>query len=142
MEPRFISKGETAFKIQIHAPHDELVCRSVGFIKIGENKARREAVKLRNKLGRELWGKFWPRVLKEEDLFLRLTHSLEPIDMGDYYQAMWSDKKGVRHCRKRSIEAHGRLAAYTQCKKAILDAHSEEIELLRFMGRLSTIDLK
>jgi hypothetical protein len=53
-------------------------------------------------------------------------------DNGDY-------KYKTKVC---SIRKHGRLAAYSQTKRALLDAHKDVIDLLIFMGRLNSIDLK
>lgn len=141
---RFISEGETAFKIHLHLPDDSVFHRSVGFIKLGKKKALRKALKIRNEQGKKAWRKFWPRVLNEHDLIICLPHSLEPniSSCGGYYVAMWSDNNRVRKYRKRSIKKHGKLSAYTQCKKILLEAHRDQIELLLFMGRLNTIDLK
>lgn len=75
---RFISKGKTAYKIHIHAPDDKVVHRSVGFIRIGEKKALEKAIQLRNELGKEMWGKFWNRLLKEPYLMTRLPHDSNP----------------------------------------------------------------
>ncbi len=77
---RFISKSErnTAFKIHIHTPDDTLLERSIGYKIIGEKKALKKAIKLRNQLGREMWKKHWSRVLHDETLITRLPHTLEP----------------------------------------------------------------
>lgn len=147
---RFISKGKTAFKIHIHTPDDKTLHRSVGFVRIGENKGLRKAIKLRNELGREMWGKHWNRILNQPDLITRLPHTLEPTyltvtDGGktlDVCQAMWSDRKGERHCRRYSLNKHGKLGAYIKAKKAILKAHRDVIDILLFMNRINTIDLK
>lgn len=61
---RFISKGKTAFKIHIHTPEDTVLHRSVGFVRIGEEKGLKKAIKLRNELGQQMWGKFWRRLWK------------------------------------------------------------------------------
>ena len=42
----------------------------------------------------------------------------------------------------RSISKYGKLAAYMQTKKALLEAHKDNLEILTFMGRLNSIDLK
>lgn len=52
---RFISKAKTAYKIHIHTPDDKVLHRSVGYIRIGERKGLKKAIKLRNELGREMW---------------------------------------------------------------------------------------
>nr|MVG00930.1 iron ABC transporter substrate-binding protein [Vibrio cholerae] len=41
-----------------------------------------------------------------------------------------------------SINKHGKLAAYTKTKKALLAAHKDCLDILVFMGRLNSIDLK
>ncbi|NAX37241.1 Fe3+-citrate ABC transporter substrate-binding protein, partial [Vibrio sp. V27_P1S3P104] len=41
-----------------------------------------------------------------------------------------------------SIKRHGKLAAYTKTKKALLDAHKDYLDILIYMGRLNSIDLK
>lgn len=151
---RFISKGKTAFKISIHKPDDTYLYKSVGFVRLGEEKALRKAVKLRNEIGKAHWGKFWPRILNEHNLITRLPHTLEPellvVNCGlkgspyimEVYQAMWSDKDGKRHCRKYSLNKYGKLAAYMKAKRAMLEAHKDVLELLKFMDRVSTIELK
>lgn len=156
---RFISKGKTAFKIHIHTPDDTVLHRSVGFVRMGEDKALKKTIKLRDELGRQLWGKFWPKVLKEPYLMTRLPHSLEPkivfkpnptqSDPGhrdECYIAKWrvfSENGDYKYRTKVcSIRKHGRLAAYSQTKRALLEAHKDVIELLIFMGRLNSIDLK
>lgn len=151
---RCISKGKTAFKIRIHTPDDTFLHRSVGFIRIGEKKGLRKAKKLRDELGKKLWGKHWQRILNEPNLITSLPHTLEPTlqttfcgDKGDnyaidVYQAMWTDKNGKRHCRKYSLNKHGKLAAYTKAKRAMLEAHADVLDLLKYMNRVSTIELK
>ncbi|MCV5979335.1 hypothetical protein OFO29_44000, partial [Escherichia coli] len=67
------------FKIHIHTPEDKILHRSVGYIRIGEKKGLKKAIRLRNEIGIKLWGKkLWKRVLNEPELFTRLPHSLEP----------------------------------------------------------------
>lgn len=156
---RFISKGKTAFKVHIHTPDDTVLHRSIGFIKIGEEKALKKAIALRNKLGKQMWGKFWTKVLKDPYLMTRLPHSLEPkiiykpnptqVDpehRDACYIAKWREfnEEGAYKYRTivRSINKYGKLAAYSQTKKALLQAHKDSLELLVFMGRLNSIDLK
>ncbi|MDP2571100.1 Fe3+-citrate ABC transporter substrate-binding protein [Vibrio sp. vnigr-6D03] len=156
---RFISKSKTAFKIHIHTPDDTVMHRSVGFVRIGEKKGLKKAIKLRNELGREMWGKFWRRLLKDPYLMTRLPHSVEPVIVykpnptksdpehrDACYLAKWREfnesgeyKYKTKVC---SINKHGKLAAYTQTKKALLEAHKNNIEILTYMGRLNSIDLK
>lgn len=147
---RFITKGKTAFKISIHKPDDTYLYKSVGFVRLGEEKALRKAVKLRNEIGKAHWGKFWPRILNEPNLITRLPHTLEPTyitvtDGGkilDVCQAMWTNKNGERCCRRYSLNKYGKLAAYMKAKRAMLEAHKDVLELLKFMDRVSTIELK
>ncbi|SJN55041.1 Fe3+-citrate ABC transporter substrate-binding protein [Vibrio ruber] len=156
---RFISKAKTAYKIHIHTPDDKVLHRSVGFIRIGEKKGLKKAILLRNELGRQMWGKHWRMLLKDPYLMTRLPHSLEPKiiykprptkDNPNYrdacYIAAWRtyDEQGKCHFKSVvcSINKHGKLAAYTKTKKALLDAHKDYLDILIFMGRLNSIDLK
>lgn len=152
---RFISKGKTAYKIHIHTPDDTILHRSVGFIRIGEKKALEKALQKRNELGKEMWGKFWHRLLKDAYLMTRLPHDLEPKIIykskdpetsHGYYIAKWREYLGDGKFNYRStvcsIDKHGKLAAYSKAKRALLEAHKENIDLLLFMGRLNSIDLK
>ena len=89
----------------------------------------------------------------------RLPHSLEPKIVfkpnptqsdpehrDECYIAKWrvfSENGDYKYKTKVcSIRKHGRLAAYSQTKRALLDAHKDVIDLLVFMGRLNSIDLK
>ncbi|WP_338116769.1 Fe3+-citrate ABC transporter substrate-binding protein [Vibrio tubiashii] len=153
---RFISTGTTAFKIHIHTPDDTIAHRSVGFVRIGKNKALKKAIKVRNALGYELWGKHWKRVLREPHLFTRLPHSLEPTviqkprptkadphRVQSYYLARWwtYDSKGGKTYNSvlANISRMGKLAAYNKAKRALLDAHEENVQILSYMGRISII---
>ena len=156
---RFISKGKTAFKVHIHTPDDTVLHRSVGFVKIGEEKGLKKAIKLRNELGHKMWGKFWPRLLKDPYLMTRLPHSIEPKivhkpsptkdnpdNRDTCYIAKWREMNDLGEYKYktvvRSINKYGTLAAYIQTKKALLDAHKDNLDILAFMGRLNRIDLK
>lgn len=156
---RFISKAKTAYKIHIHTPDDKVLHRSVGFVRLGEKKGLKKAILLRNELGSAMWGKFWRRILKDPYLMTRLPHSLEPkiihkprptLDnptaRDACYIAAWReyDEQGKCHFRSVvcSINKHGKLAAYTKTKKALLAAHKDCLDILVFMGRLNSIDLK
>ena len=112
---RFISKGKTAFKIHIHTPDDKVLHRSVGFVRIGEEKALKKALNLRNELGCEMWGKFWNRILKDPYLMTRLPHDLEPKIIlkahaskenpnhkEQYYIAKWREYSDDGKCKHRS----------------------------------------
>ncbi|PJC86031.1 Fe3+-citrate ABC transporter substrate-binding protein [Vibrio sp. HA2012] len=156
---RFISKGKTAFKIHIHTPDDTVLHRSVGFIRIGEEKALQKAISLRNELGYEMWGKFWKRILQDPYLMTRLPHELEPKIIykahstkenpdhkEKYYIAKWREYTDDGKCKHRStlcsINKYGKLAAYLKTKKKLLEVHKDNLEILMFMGRINSIDLK
>ncbi len=152
---RFISRGKTAFKIHIHTPDDTILHRSIGFMRIGEEKALKKAIELRNQLGKEMWGKHWNRLLKDPYLMTRLPHDLEPKIIykskdpetsAGYYIAKWrehlEDGKFKYRSKVCSIDKHGKLAAYSIAKRALLEAHKDNIDILIFMGRLNSIDLK
>ena len=156
---RFISKAKTAYKIHIHTPEDKVLHRSVGFLKIGEQNGLQKAIELRNDLGNEMWGKFWRRLLKDPYLMTRLPHSLEPKIIfkprptkenpdakDECYIAAWrnydANGKLIYKSVVCSINKHGRLGAYTRTKKALLEANKNNLEILEFMGRLTSIDLK
>ena len=156
---RFISKAKTAFKIHIHCPDDTVMHRSVGYIKIGEQAGLKKAIALRNKLGKEMWGRHWKRVLTERDLFTRLPHSLEPriiykpnprVGNPDhkepFYLASWhektSDGKSQYRSKLASINRYGKLAAYNITKRALQDAYADVIDIVLFMNRATTVTLK
>ncbi|QIL84903.1 Fe3+-citrate ABC transporter substrate-binding protein [Vibrio sp. HDW18] len=156
---RFISRANTAYKIHIHTPDDTVLHRSVGFIRLGEQKGLKKAIVLRNQLGLAMWGKFWRQILKDPYLMTRLPHSLEPKIIykprptledpkarDTCYIAAWREYDNQDRCVFRSvvcsINKHGKLAAYAKTKKALLAAHQDCLELLVFMGRLNSIDLK
>ncbi|MEH0688369.1 Fe3+-citrate ABC transporter substrate-binding protein [Vibrio cholerae] len=156
---RFISKAKTAYKIHIHTPDDKVLHRSVGYVRIGEKKGLQKAIRLRNELGSEMWGKFWRRILKDPYLITRLPHSLEPKIIykprptkhdpearDECYIAAWRnyDDNGrlIYKSVVCSIKKHGRLGAYTKTKKALLEANKDNLEILEFMGRLTSIAFK
>lgn len=157
-DQRFISKSSTAFKIHIHCPDDTVLHRSVGFVRIGEEAGKRKAIKLRNKLGKNLWGKYWTQVLHDEKLLIRLPHSLEPQIVYKphptknkpnqrlkCYIAKWridTENEPKRYKTiVRSIDKYGKLAAYTQTKRALMEAQQHNIPILQFMGRYSITKL-
>lgn len=152
---RFISKAKTAYKIHIHTPQDTIHHRSVGYIRIGEKAGLRKAIKIRNEIGYSLWGKFWKQILKDPALITRLPHSLEPKivfkphptmsdpdNRHECYIAKWIkwDENGNQKISTvvKSIKKHGRLSAYTQTKRALLEGNKEHIEILQFMGRVGS----
>ncbi|MGN2610434.1 hypothetical protein ACTFQ6_00285 [Aliivibrio fischeri] len=51
---RFISHSFNCVKIHIHTPDDGMYNRSVGCLKEGREKALKEAVKQRNKVGKTM----------------------------------------------------------------------------------------
>ncbi len=153
---RFVSRGPTAFKIHIHTPDDTVLHRSVGFVRMGEKKALRKAIKRRNELGSELWGQHWGRVLHDPLLFTRLPHSLEPTviykprptltepdNVVPYYLAKWVVDYGDGERRYKSvlgnIEKMGKLAAYNKTKRALLAAYKDYVGILMYMGRVNTL---
>ena len=151
---RFVSKARTAYKIHIHTPDDTVLHRSVGYIKIGEKRGLRKAIKLRNELGYAMWGKFWKVIIKDPALITRLPHSLEPKIVfkpnpnlsdpnhrDECYLAKWMEWDGNKRTLKtvvRSVRKHGRLAAYTQTKRALLEGNKKHIDILQFMGRVGS----
>ncbi|ANP79290.1 hypothetical protein A134_23030 [Vibrio crassostreae 9CS106] len=147
---RFISKGRTAFKLHIHLPDDTISHHSIGFIRQGEKKALAQAIRKRNALGNKAWGKHWHRVLHDKTLITKLPHSLEPLRMTEngkeLYRAMWNtfspDGKCTRHCMKRSVEKHGALSAYKQCKDKLLDVYKDYIPIISYMDRFNVIRFK
>ncbi len=156
---RFISKNRNTFKIHIHTPDDKTLFRTIGFVRIGESKGLKKAIKLRNELGKDMWGKFWRRLLNDPYLLTRLPHSIEPViiqkpsptqanpDNRDaYYLASWRelDENGESKCRSKvcSINKYGKKMAYKITKKAMLKGHKQNIEILIHMGRLKSSDVK
>jgi len=156
---RFISKAKTAYKIHIHCPDDTVLHRSVGYIRIGEKKGLQKAIKMRNELGVAMWGKFWRRLLKDPYLMTRLPHSLEPKVIykprptkedpefkDECYIAAWrnydNEGKLIYKSVVCSINKHGKLGAYSKTKKALIEANKDNLEILEYMGRLTSIDLK
>lgn len=156
---RFISKAKTAFKIHIHCPDDTVLHRSVGYIRIGEKAGLKKAIKLRNELGKELWKKHWKRVLNEPDWFTRLPHSLEPkiiykprpskanpTHKEPYYIAKWygkaEDGKRKVYSKLAPINKLGKLAAYQVAKQALMDAYKDDINIIRYMERMTIVSLK
>ncbi|HAV1574506.1 TPA: Fe3+-citrate ABC transporter substrate-binding protein [Vibrio parahaemolyticus] len=150
---RFISKGKTAFKISIPKPDGSYTYRTVGFVRLGEEKALKKAIIERNKKGKEIWGKFWHQVVSDWTLLARLPRNLEPRhylasdkeSQAGEYRANWVMRKGdevVKVARRYSCDEHGKLTAYLLAKKALMHAHKNNLELLAFMGRNSLIGLK
>ncbi|HCH1696687.1 TPA: Fe3+-citrate ABC transporter substrate-binding protein [Vibrio parahaemolyticus] len=150
---RFVSEGKTAIKVTVPTPEGSRRFRSVGFNKIGIEEAIKLAVKERDRIGKEEWGKFWPRVLSDRTLLSRLPRNLEPKyrlspDKKSpvyEYVANWmkyEDGKPVKVARRYSCLEHGKLGAYTKAKQALLDAYRSDLELLAFMGRAPNVTLQ
>ncbi|WP_147422115.1 Fe3+-citrate ABC transporter substrate-binding protein [Vibrio harveyi] len=148
---RFITKSErnTCFKVSVPKPEGGCQYASVGYFRIGERRAMRAAINKRNKIGKRLWGKYWNRVRTDFTLLSRLPRSLEPriwtgetglqyycfdymSDVFDGDKEEWVYKKVHR---KVSISRLGRLAAYAQVKRLILEVYKTDIGLLKFMNR-------
>lgn len=53
---RFITKKKTCYAVSVPKPEGGYIRRSVGFVRIGEKKGLRKATKIRNQIGKELWG--------------------------------------------------------------------------------------
>ncbi|EMY6611263.1 hypothetical protein [Vibrio harveyi] len=150
---RFISKGKTAFKISMPRPEGGYRYKSIGFKRIGEQKAIRKAITERNKLGKAEWGKFWHKVVSDWTLLARLPRSLEPLEriasdrksLTLEFVANWTERDRYGHplkkSRRYSCEKHGKLAAYTMAKKALIDANQSNMDLLVFMGRSPVVKL-
>ncbi len=146
---RFITKSEKqfCFKVSVPKPEGGYQYASVGYFRVGERKAMRKAIKKRNQIGKLLWGKHWERVRKDFTLLARLPRTTEP--------RLWVSKTGIQYycfdymsdefdeSKKRykkkhfkvSINRLGRLAAYIEIKRKILNIYKQEIELLKFMNR-------
>lgn len=149
---RFISQSKTAFKISLPTPEGSRRYRSIGFKKIGMTNAVKMAIKERDRIGQEEWGKLWSRILNDQTLLSRLPRNLEPTlriasdkDSLPYeYVASWIERKGdtvTKVARRYSCDKHGKLAAYTKAKQALLTAHKEDLPLLIFMGRAPAVKL-
>ncbi len=147
LDMRFLSVTKTAYKIHIHLPDDTVTNRSIGYLKQGKEQGYISALKLRDQIGIEAWGKHWKRILNDPKIFHKLPKNLEPQLMADknssnqYYRAM-PVVNGKRVCFKRSINKYGKLGAYLACKRKLLDAYEDDLELLSYMGRVPTIYLK
>ncbi|MET2951738.1 Fe3+-citrate ABC transporter substrate-binding protein [Vibrio owensii] len=155
---RFISvtKYGQAIRVAIPKPCGERVYRSIGTKNLGLDKALKEAIKVRNKLGRELWGEFWSLLRDDKTLLYRLPRSLEPSlqaknygndpdFVGDYYVANWIeliDEKPVKKNRSWKIgKKHGKIDAYIKAKRHLQLVHRDVLPLLKFMGRIKVNEL-
>jgi hypothetical protein len=151
---RFISKQDQVFKVHVHAPDDKVVHRSIGCTKIGDKEGLKKAIQIRNEIGKELWGKYWKRILAEPAIFTKLPHSLEPRLInkknGPYYAVIWNvyseDEEGneVRKLKSKlfNINKLGKLSAYVQAKQYMHEIHKENIGILKLMGRFNVIEYK
>lgn len=155
-EHRFISHSFNCVKIHIHTPDDGMYNRSVGCLKEGRDKALKEAIKQRNKVGKELWGNCWSMVLNYPSLFERLPHSLEPdiitkkrtlhsgeVRTTDYYIVRWKEIVDGEYKPKSRLFSHGngndKLSAYSKAKKVMLEVNKEFLPVLKKMGRFNII---
>ncbi len=151
---RFISFGTKSVKIHLHLPDDTLYHCNIGSIKLGAAKTIKVAIRLRNKVGKKYWGEHWEKVLNEESFFERMPHSLTPalvykpatLKSGKKvrracYLAKWLDRerstKEHRYFKTRvfSIEKHGKLAAYSMAKQALLKGYEDYIPVIQYMER-------
>ncbi|WP_240207704.1 Fe3+-citrate ABC transporter substrate-binding protein [Vibrio sp. CyArs1] len=150
---RFISKGKNAFKLSIPKPEGRYIYRSIGYVRIGEEIALKKAIKERNRLGKQSWGKFWHSVVSDWTLLARLPKNLEPTlckasDRKNEtleYRANWIERRDgelFKVSRRYSCTKHGKLGAYTLAKKAILHANKEKLALLQLMGRGPIVKMK
>ncbi|HHF2940539.1 TPA: Fe3+-citrate ABC transporter substrate-binding protein [Vibrio diabolicus] len=147
---RFITKKKTCYSVSVPKPEGGYIYRSVGFVRIGEKKGLRKATKIRNQIGKELWGRFWDRVRKQFNLLARLPKSLDPrlttIDGKQYYVARYTkyDENDQKHEHyiKVSVNAYGKLAAWTIAKRKLLQAHSDVIDVLMHIEKVSSVQLK
>ncbi|ELP5898618.1 Fe3+-citrate ABC transporter substrate-binding protein [Vibrio vulnificus] len=150
---RFISKSDVAFKITIPRPHGGYLYRTVGLLKLGEEKALRRAIKERDQLGKGLWGKFWSKIISDYAYLSNLPKNLEPmyfLDPADTsklgeYRANWIENVDGKKCkvaRRYRVNAHGKLGAYMLAKKELQEAYKDKLELLKFMGRNSALTIK
>lgn len=153
---KFISDTARAVKIHVHMPDDTIVHKSFGALRDRE-KARKRAIKERDRIGKKAWGHFWERVLYEEGFFERIPHSLEPalvrkpatLKSGervrrDYYLAKWvnwekTTPRGKTYNKTRlfSIEKYGKLGAYSMAKKALQEGNKDYIDVVKHMDRYS-----
>ncbi|WP_407552643.1 hypothetical protein [Vibrio parahaemolyticus] len=98
----------------------------------------------------KLWGRFWDRVRKQFNLLARLPKSLDPrlttINGKQYYVARYTkydaSNQKHEHSIKVSVNAYGKLAAWTIAKRKLLDAYSDVIDVLMHIEKVSTVKLK
>ena len=148
---RFISRKDHStspcFTVTIPKPEGGRFYASIGRKRLGDKAALRKAIKIRNKNGKQIWGKHWDRVRKEFTLLSRLPKNLEPRlwtdpdTLTDYYVARYtrypspySDQR-TEHSLKASVQKHGRLGAFSQVKRKLLAVYADNLELLSYMNR-------
>lgn len=138
------------FKISIPSLNvSTRIHKSVGAKKLGYVIGLRKAQKLRNELGRDVWGKHWGKILSEPWLLKRLPYSLEPkrlIKNGvnvdhEYYRVTYYKEERVKVEELFSINKLGTLPAYIQAKERMQELYADKIPLLQHMGRISIIKL-
>lgn len=150
---RFISKSDVAFKITIPRPEGGFLYRTVGLLRLGEDKALSKAINERDQLGKELWGKFWKRIISDYTYLSHLPRNLEPtyfLDPKDAsklgeYRANWMkyvDGKKVKVARRYKVNVYGKLGAYMLAKKELQEAYKDKLDLLKFMGRNSVLTMQ
>ena len=156
---RFISHSFNCVKIHIHTPDDGMFNRSVGCLVNGRDEALKEAILLRNKVGKELWGSCWKTVLNSPRLFERLPHTLEPdvitksrkllsgeIRTTDYYIVRWKEViDGKLQSKSRLFSfnnGNDRLAAYSKAKAVMMTVNRKYIPILKKMNRMNIVGNK
>ncbi|AVF93838.1 hypothetical protein AL552_08425 (plasmid) [Vibrio diabolicus] len=95
-------------------------------------------------------GRCWDRVRKQFNLLARLPKSLEPrlttIDGKQYYVARYTkydeNNQKHEHSIKVSVNAYGKLAAWTIAKRKLLKAHSDVMDVLLHIEKVSSVRLK
>lgn len=152
----YITKTESSqrFNVSIPCPHTprKRHFKSVGYGRLGESKGLKKAVKVRNELGKELWGVHWKTICDQPHLLKRLPKTLEPTYKPEHwvirksdgekvltpiYVAKWfNPATGLNETTTAKIETHGRLTAYTITKRALLTVYKNYLPLIRYMGRV------
>lgn len=150
---RFISEVKEGYKVSVPKPEGGYFYATVGSVKLGRKKALRKALKIRNKEGKKLWGKYWDQVRKEFNLLSRLPRTLEPryVEMVTngtvkrFYTARHisypSPTSRERQYRtfKASADKYGKLGAYIKVKSALLEMYQDKLPILQHMGRLKGV---
>ncbi len=146
---RFIFPTKHGFNVHVPKPSGGKKCTTVSRKHASHETLLVTAISVRNKIGAELWGPHWQRLLDDENLLRRLPVTLEPVTCslsrgkleGRFYLATWSDGQGNQIKTQYSINKYGRIGAYCRAKADLIDAYRDVIELLVYMGRVSIEDL-